>query len=101
MKLSRYDRALNDLAHQVALKLYNRRSEWPSREALWQAQKNVKYQCWLTHKEAAALEALRSKYHMSRYGLVRLVLLALVDAAGPDMRKEVPEHAARNPRYQS
>lgn len=98
MKLSRYDRELNDMAHHAALKLYNRRSDWPSRKAMWQAQKDVKFQCWLTHKEAAALEALRHKYDMSRYGLVKLALMALSDVSAADMKKEVPK-VARNRRY--
>lgn len=100
MRLSRYDRELNDLAQRAALKLYYRGTEWPSRKAMWQASKDVKFQCWMTHKEAAVLEALRNKYDMSRYGLVRMALLALVKAASADMRKEVPERA-KNPRYRS
>lgn len=95
MRLSRYDRELNDLTAKAALKLYNRRTEWPSRDALRQAKKQVKFQCWLSIEEAAALDALRHKYDVTRYGLVRLVLLALIEIAGPDMRQEVPDNAKR------
>lgn len=95
MRLSRYERELNDLTAKAALKLYNRRAEWPSRDALRQAQKQVKFQCWLSLEEAATLDALRAKYGVTRYGLVRLALLALIEVAGPDMRSEIPDNTKR------
>lgn len=90
MRISQYDRALQELARRSARKLYSRRFSWPSRKAKQQAMKDVKWQCWLTHEESATLDALRSQHgDLSRYGLTRLALLSLAKAAEKET-KETP-----------
>ena len=96
MRISQYDRALQNLARRSARKLYDRRVAWPSDRAKRQAIKDVKWQCWLTHEETAALDALRDLHGgLSRYGLVRLALLSLAKA-GEKETKETPYHGREN-----
>lgn len=90
MRISQYDRALQELARRSARKLYDRRTAWPSRRAQQQAMKDVKWQCWLSHAESAALDALRAQHgDLTRYGLTRLALLSLAKAA-EKKTKETP-----------
>lgn len=51
--------------------------------AKWIAGNKVKYQCFVSLEEAAALEAIRlsTMPGISRYGMVRELLLALIRAA--------------------
>lgn len=90
MRISQYDRALQEITRKTARKLYHRRVNWPSGKAKWQAMKEIKWQCFLTHEETAALDALRHQHgDLSRYGLTRIALIALAKAAEKDM-KEAP-----------
>lgn len=92
MKYSHYDAALARLARAAEFRLYFRHTDWPSADAKRKAAKLVKWQCWLTHEEAATLDALRLKYGgLSRYALTRLAMLALIKSGEKDV-KETPHN---------
>lgn len=70
---------LKDLTEAAARKLTTGR--YGSYQTKWEATHQVKYQCNLAFDEAAAVEAIRRKIcpTATRYGLVRALLLALVE----------------------
>lgn len=92
MRYSQYDHALSKIVRNAENRLYRRRLAWPSADAKRKAAKETKWQCWLSHEEAATLDALRTKYGgISRYGLTRLALLALIRNGDKEV-KETPDY---------
>lgn len=71
--------AMKELTEAAARKLVTGR--FSSYQTKWEATHQIKYQCNLSLEEAAALEAVKRKTcpTLTRYGLVRSLLLALID----------------------
>ena len=69
------------IAKEVAARVLRRRGMWPSRQAKWGQKFTIKWQCLLDHQESAALDVIRVAYFggISRYSLVRTLLVALIE----------------------
>ena len=91
MKYSQYDRALSNIVRSAENRLARRLAEWPSKDARRKVAKETKWQCWLSHEEAATLDALRNRTGISRYALTRLALLALIKTSEKSV-KETPSN---------
>lgn len=70
---------IKELTEAAARKLVLGR--YSSYQTKWEATHQIKYQCNLALDEAAALEAVKLKYcpTATRYGLIRALLLALIE----------------------
>lgn len=66
------------------------RGKYSCTKTKWEAEHTVKYQCCMSIKEAAALEAIRisTMPGISRYGMVRGLLLALIRAKEEEGNEE-------------